>query len=603
MNKFKLQANFSPTGDQPQAIRKLVNGIKNNKKHQTLLGVTGSGKTFTMAQIIEKTQKPTLVISHNKTLAAQLYEEFKQFFPSNSVHYFVSYYDYYQPEAYIPQNDTYIEKESTINEEIDRLRHTATQSLVNREDVIIVASVSCIYGIGEKKDYAKSGKTFRKGQSIKRNELLGQLISIQYTRNDIDMQRGQFKVQGGVIDVFLTTGEAVVRIEIINNKISNIFSFDLNTKNKTVLAIDLRKKNARNVDKITILPAKHFMVAPERMELAFKNIEAELKSQLKKLLQEGKELEAYRLEQKTNYDLEMMRELGYCNGIENYSRHLTGRSSGEAPETLIDFFPKNFLTIIDESHVTLPQIRGMHAGDKARKETLINFGFRLPSAKDNRPLNFQEFNKKIKKTIYASATPNKYELKKSSQIAEQLIRPTGLLDPEIEVRKNDGQIEDLINEIKKRIIKKQRTLITTLTKKMAEDLSEYLSEKKFKVQYIHSEIKTLERVKILKDLQSGEYDILVGVNLLREGLDLPEVSLVIILDADISGFLRNETALIQTIGRAARHPEGKVLMYADKISPAMKIAISETNRRRKIQKKYNKDKGVKPQAVKSNLNR
>lgn len=585
---FELHSNFQPTGDQPQAIKKLVGGLENGFHDQTLLGVTGSGKTFTMAKIIEKVQRPTLIISHNKTLAAQLYGEFKHFFPNNAVHYFVSYYDYYQPEAYIPQTDTYIEKESTINEEIDRLRHASTQSLINRRDVIIVASVSCIYGIGEKENYSSLGVEFRVGQKIRRNDILRKLIKIQYERNDTAFYRGQFRVKGEQVDIHLATGEQVARLTMFGDEIEKINIFNVQPSGgKPVWASDLREKNSASLESIKILPAKHFMTPDETMKSAVEKIKQELKVRLKELRKNGKDIEAYRLEKKTNYDLEMIREIGYCNGIENYSRHMSDRAPGEAPATLVDFFPEDFLMFIDESHVTLPQIRGMYAGDQARKQTLVDFGFRLPSAKDNRPLNFPEFNSKINQAIYVSATPQAYELGKSKVVAEQVIRPTGLLDPEVEVRKKDNQIADLIIEIKKRVEKKQRVLVTTLTKRMSEELTEYLLENDIKVQYLHSEVETLERVDILRDLRTGKYDVLVGINLLREGLDLPEVSLVAILDADIGGFLRHETALVQTMGRAARHEDGHVIMYADKITPAMKFAIKETERRRKIQIAYN----------------
>ncbi|MBU4257320.1 excinuclease ABC subunit UvrB, partial [Patescibacteria group bacterium] len=588
MQKFILQSKFKPTGDQPQAIAKLVNGINKNYKAQTLLGVTGSGKTFTMANVIEKIQKPALVISHNKTLAAQLYGEFRRFFPDNAVHYFVSYYDYYQPEAYIPQTDTYIEKEATINEEIDRLRHAATQSLVNRRDVIIVASVSCIYGIGEKENYIALSECFKIGQAIKRNELLRRLVKIQYTRNDLEFKRGQFRVKGENIDIHLATGEEIIRVVMSGDIISDILT--ANTNNET-------RSKFVPVSEITILPAKHFMTPEDRMKSAMEAIRLELKERLGELKKQGKEMEAYRLEKKTNYDLEMMEEIGYCNGIENYSRHLSDRAPGEPPATLMDFFPKDYLIFVDESHVSIPQIRGMYAGDQSRKQTLINFGFRLPSALDNRPLNFKEFNSKINRIVYLSATPAEYEIKKSNRVVEQLVRPTGLLDPEIEIRPAEGQIPDLINEIGKRTARGQRVLVTTLTKRMAEDLAGFLKDKGVKVQYLHSEIETFERVEILRDLRQGKYDVLVGINLLREGLDLPEVSLVAILDADMSGFLRNNTSLIQTIGRAARHIEGKAIMYADKITPAIKFAVSETNRRRKVQIAYNKKHGITPRGI------
>lgn len=595
--KFKLVANFRPTGDQPEAIAKLADGIKKGYRDQTLLGVTGSGKTFTMAAVIAKIQKPTLVISHNKTLAAQLYGEFKQFFPENAVHYFVSYYDYYQPEAYLPQTDTYIEKEATINEEIDRLRHAATQSLLNRDDVLIVASVSCIYGLGERADYQAMGQHFEVGQTIKRNQLLRQLVSIQYVRDDAEFKRGSFRVRGENINIHLATGEAVAQI---------IMSGDVIDKIALGLAPLVKGGEggfipANQLSQISILPAKHFITPEEKMQRALKAIRQELKSRLKELKKQNKEVEAYRLEKKTNYDLEMMAEAGYCNGIENYSRHLTGRAPGQPPETLIDFFPKNFLMFIDESHVSLPQIRGMHAGDQSRKQTLIDFGFRLASARDNRPLNFEEFNEKFKQVVYVSATPSDYEIKNSAQVAEQLIRPTGLLDPEVEVRPSVGQIQDLIKEVAARVAKSQRVLVTTLTKRMAEELAAYLAEQKIKVQYLHSDVETLERVDILRDLRLGKYDVLVGINLLREGLDLPEVSLVAILDADMSGFLRNETSLIQTMGRAARHLEGKVIMYGDKITPAMRYAINETNRRRHTQELYNKKHGITPRPIEAKM--
>jgi excinuclease ABC subunit B len=595
---FQLVSKFKPTGDQPGAIKKLSEGLKKGYRDQTLLGVTGSGKTFTMAKVIEELQRPTLVISHNKTLAAQLFGEFRQFFPHNAVHYFVSYYDYYQPEAYIPQTDTYIEKESTINEEIDRLRHASTQSLVNRRDVIIVASVSCIYGIGAREDYEGMGFRVEKGQAAKRNEILRRLVGIQYERNDIAFYRGQFKVKGENIDIHLATGEAVVRLQMFGDRIDRIVYFKVSPSAKTpVWGTDLSRKTGEEMAHITILPAKHFMTPEDKMKIAMAKIEQELEQRLEELKKEGKHVEAYRLERKTNYDLEMIREIGYCNGIENYSRHLTGRAPGEPSATLIDFFDRDFITFIDESHVTIPQIRGMFAGDRSRKQTLIDFGFRLPSALDNRPLNFEEFNERVNQLVYVSATPQEYEIRNSTQVAEQIIRPTGLLDPEVEVRKNEGQVEDLIHEIGLRVQKGQRVLVTTLTKRMSEELTEFLKERGIKVQYLHSEVETLERVDILKDLRRGKYDVLVGINLLREGLDLPEVSLVAILDADMAGFLRNETSLMQTMGRAARHVEGKVIMYADKITPAMRFAIGETERRRKKQIEYNRKHGIIPQTV------
>jgi len=599
---FKLHSNFKPSGDQPKAIADLNAGLKKNFQEQTLLGVTGSGKTFTMANIIAEAQKPTLVISHNKTLAAQLYGEFKNFFPDNAVHYFVSYYDYYQPEAYIPHTDTYIEKEATINEEIDRLRHAATQSLINRRDVIIVASVSCIYGIGEKEDYRAMGKKFIINQKIKRNELLRQLVKIQYERNDITFARGQFRVRGDAVDIHLATGEAVVRIEMDGDQIENIFEINIRPGSTELVWASMAKKNStRKLNSIIILPAKHFMTPEERMEKALIAIRQELEQRLADLKKQGKEIEAYRLERKTNYDLEMIEEVGYCNGIENYSRHLSGRGAGEAPATLIDFFPSDFLIFIDESHATLPQIRGMYAGDQARKQTLIDFGFRLPSARDNRPLNFPEFRKKINQVIYLSATPRDYEINHSKQTVEQIVRPTGLLDPSIEIRPSSGQIPDLIKEIKKITVKKERVLVTTLTKRMAEELSDYLAENGVRVQYLHSEIDTLERIEIIGNLRRGDFDVLVGINLLREGLDLPEVSLVAILDADMAGFLRNETSLMQTIGRAARHSSGRAILYADKITPAINYVLKETKRRREKQSAYNKKHGLTPRTIKTKL--
>lgn len=594
---FTLQSRFQPTGDQPQAISKLTNGLNQDFRAQTLLGVTGSGKTFTMANIIAQQKRPTLIISHNKTLAAQLYSEFKQFFPDSAVHYFVSYYDYYQPEAYIPQTDTYIEKEATINEEIDRLRHAATQSLINRRDVIIIASVSCIYGLGEKIDYLELSQKFSVGETVKRNEILRRLVKIQYERNDAELMRGQFRVRGDRIDIHLATGEAIVRLSLFGDTIEKIQAFTISPSKTAAWLTELDDDKAENLQTIAILPAKHYMTTEPKLNEAIKGIEEELRNRLNELRTAGKIGEADRLERKTNYDLEMIRQVGYCTGIENYSRHLSGRQPGTPPETLIDFFPDDFLLFIDESHVTLPQIRGMHAGDRSRKDTLIEFGFRLPSARDNRPLTYDEFETRINQVIYVSATPSEYEIKNSKQVAEQIIRPTGLLDPEIEVRSTEGQIKDLIKEIELRVKKKQRVLVTTLTKRMAEELTDYLINEKIKVSYIHSEVDTLERVEILKELRAGTYDVLVGVNLLREGLDLPEVSLVAILDADMSGFLRNETSLVQTIGRAARHQEGKVIMYGDKITPAMRFAIDETNRRRQIQESYNKEHNIIPKTA------
>ena len=596
--KFKLVSKYKPTGDQPKAISKLVEGLEKKYKEQTLLGVTGSGKTFTMAGIIEAVQRPTLVISHNKTLAAQLYGEFRQFFPDNAVHYFVSYYDYYQPEAYIPHTDTYIEKESTINEEIDRLRHASTQSLLFRKDVIVIASVSCIYGIGEKEDYLSLGRFFHVGQRMKRNALLGELVKIQFERNDAEFVRGRFRVKGDTIDIFLVNGEAIIRIIMFGDTVERIIEFKIQPEDpKKPWMEGLAESQGIELPEVMILPAKHYMAPEEKIKNAMGGIREELKVRLEELKKEEKMVEAYRLERKTNYDLEMIEQVGYCNGIENYSRHLSGRGPGSPPSTLMDFFPKDFLLFIDESHVTLPQVRGMYFGDQSRKQTLVDFGFRLPSAKDNRPLNYDEFRDKINQVIYVSATPSDFEIRNSKQVAEQIIRPTGLMDPEIEVRPSKNQVTDLIGEIKLRVEKKQRVLVTTLTKRMAEELSEYLTENLIKVTYLHSEIDTLERVDILNDLRSGKVDVLVGINLLREGLDLPEVSLVAILDADMSGFLRNETALLQTIGRAARNIDGKVIMYGERTTPAMHFAIGETNRRRKRQEEYNRINGITPKTI------
>jgi excinuclease ABC subunit B len=594
---FTLHSTFKPTGDQPEAINKLLKGLEQGFERQTLLGVTGSGKTFTMANIIAATKRPTLIISHNKTLAAQLYSEFKQFFPNAAVHYFVSYYDYYQPEAYIPQTDTYIEKEATINEEIDRLRHAATQSLINRHDVIIVASVSCIYGLGEKVDYLALSQNFFVGEEIKRSDILRRLVRIQYERDDSQIARGQFRVRGDRVDIHLATGEAIVRLNLNGDTIESILIFNITPSKTAAWIMDLDDSKGERLDKISILPAKHYMTTEPKLNEAVINIEKELEVRLKELRDDSKIAEADRLERKTTYDLEMIRQVGYCTGIENYSRHLSGRPAGTPGETLMDFFPSDYLLFIDESHVTLPQIRGMHAGDASRKNTLVEFGFRLPSARDNRPLTYEEFKTKVKQVIYVSATPTFYEINHSKQVVEQVIRPTGLLDPQIEVRPTTNQIKDLVKEIEIRVRKKQRVLVTTLTKRMAEELTDYLLNEGIKVSYIHSEVDTLQRVEILKQLRSGIYDVLVGVNLLREGLDLPEVSLVAILDADMSGFLRNETALIQTIGRAARHVEGRVIMYGDKITPAMKLAIDVTNRRRKIQAAYNKKHNIVPKTV------
>ncbi len=605
---FELSAPFSPTGDQPQAIKKITNNIKAGIKHQVLLGVTGSGKTFTLANVIAKIQRPVLIISHNKTLAAQLYQEFKEFFPKNSVNYFVSYYDYYQPEAYLPQTDTYIQKDAKVNEEIDRLRHAATQNLLERPDTIIVASVSCIYNIGLPNTYLDLSAEIKRGQTINRQNLLRQLINLQYSREDFNFSPGSFRVRGENIEIWSATGDKIIKIELEQNLITSL-KLKLIQKSQ-----DLFTKKEININSCRLYPAKFWVASPSDIKNAIASIKEELNLQLKKLQKQNKILEAERLKRRTNYDLEMIAETGYCHGIENYSRHLENRPPGAPPYSLIDYFnftsqipghSKKWLTFIDESHITVPQIGAMYEGDKARKETLINFGFRLPSALDNRPLKFSEFEEKIDQVVYVSATPGPYELRQAKKtknkktfIIEQLIRPTGLLDPEVEVRPTKNQIPDLIEEIKRRVTKKQRVLVTTLTKRLAEDLADFLNEEKIKTLYLHSEIKTLERPQLLKKLRQGDCDVLVGVNLLREGLDLPEVSLVAILDADKEGFLRGSTALIQTIGRASRNLEGKTIMYADKITKSMKEAIQETNRRRLIQMAYNKKHGLKPQPIK-----
>ncbi len=586
MSVFKIEAPYEPKGDQPKAIEKLVAGVRSGLDYQTLLGVTGSGKTYTMAKVIEAVGKPSLVIAPNKTLAAQLCNEFKYFFPNNAVEYFVSYYDYYQPEAYIPHTDTYIEKDSSINDEIDKLRHAATSALFTRRDVIIVASVSCIYGLGSPEDYQSTTVFLDVGEDYNLDEILKKLVKIKYQRNDINFTRGTFRVRGDILEIFPAYDEIAVRVEFFGDTVERIVTID-----------PLTGEILRAHEHMAIYPATHFVTIEEKIERALLSIENELDARLFELREQGKLLEAQRLEQRTKYDLEMIREVGYCNGIENYSRHFSGKAPGEAPDCLIDYFPDDFLCLIDESHITVPQLNGMYNGDRSRKQTLVDYGFRLPSAVDNRPLKFNEFVEKVPQIVFVSATPGPYEEKVSKQVAEQIVRPTGLIDPEVIIMPTKGQIDDLLDKIRERVGKNERVLVTTLTKKMAEDLTDYLIEMGVKVRYLHSDIDTLERVKILTDLRLGEFDVLVGINLLREGLDLPEVSLVAILDADKEGFLRSERSLIQTIGRAARNVSGQVVMYADEVTDSMRRAINETNRRRKLQMDYNREHGIEPQTI------
>ena len=587
MPPFKLVSDFGMTGDQPQAVDALVSGVEAGYRHQTLLGVTGSGKTYTMANVVARLQRPALVMCHNKTLAAQLATEFKEFFPENAVEYFVSYYDYYQPEAYIPRTDTYIEKDTDVNEEIDKLRHAATRALLTRRDVLIVASVSCIYSLGEPEEYQGFVVNVAKGQKIERNKLVRRFVDMQYERNDFDFQRGRFRIRGDTLEILPSYEEIAIRIEFWGDTVERIIEVD-----------SLTGELLAEKESVDIFPAKHFVTSPERLELAIADIKTEMAERVEEFNRQGKLLEAARIEQRTNYDIEMLTQLGYCSGVENYSRHLQRRPPGSPPWTLINYFPQDFILFVDESHMTLPQVRGMYGGDMSRKKTLIDYGFRLPSALDNRPLNFPEFEKLISQAVYVSATPGPYEHGNSQQVVEQLVRPTGLLEPTIEIKPTKGQIDDLIHEIKTRVGKGERCLVTTLTKKMAEELADYLREMDVKTHYLHSEVDTLERVEILRDLRLGVYDVVVGINLLREGLDLPEVSLVAILDADKEGYLRSRDSLIQTMGRAARHVDGHVILYADKLTGSMENAVKEVYRRRKIQENFNKEHGITPQGIK-----